>query len=102
MPKLKPRQPDTRASGSEPAAAPVIHPNAVFTLASAAAACGLPSNCLPREIRLGRLQARRRGGRYYILGQWLLEWLATGETHRSWRGSQPEGPPVTAGQESET
>jgi hypothetical protein len=63
----------------------VIHPTAVYSLPAAAAALGLARETLPREIRLGRLQARKRGGRYFVLGQWLLDWLAGGEPHRSWQ-----------------
>jgi hypothetical protein len=53
-------------------------------VAAAAAALGLKPNTLPREIRLGRLEARRRAGRFYILGRWLVAWLEAGEAHRSW------------------
>jgi hypothetical protein len=69
------------------ATSPVIAPNAVFNLASASAAVRVPPGCLPREIKLGRLQARKRGGRYYILGEWLLAWLASGQPHRRWRAA---------------
>jgi hypothetical protein len=61
-----------------PPAAPVIHPGSVFSIDSATAALGLAPSCLKREVRLGRLRASRRGGRYFILGQWLLDWLAAG------------------------
>ena len=36
----------------------VIDPHAVYTIPAAAEALGLARECLPREIRLGRLQAR--------------------------------------------
>lgn len=80
-----------------PAPAPhEIDPNTVYTLPSATEALGTARDCLPREIRLGRLQARRRGGRYYILGAWLLDWIRTGAAHRRWE--QREGPePAGAG-----
>jgi hypothetical protein len=67
-----------------PAEPHVIQPHAVYTLVSATAALGLARECLPREIRLGRLEARKRGGRYYILGEWLLDWLRRGQAHRAW------------------
>jgi hypothetical protein len=72
----------------------VIDPHAVYTAETAAEALDLRKECLPREIRLGRLEARQRAGRYYILGQWLLDWFSTGRPHRRWEaraGPQPAG-----------
>jgi hypothetical protein len=66
----------------------VVNPDAVYTLASAAAALGLAKECLPREVRLGRLEARKRAGRYWLLGRWLIRWLETGQPHRSWRPAE--------------
>jgi hypothetical protein len=54
----------------------------VYTVPSATAALLAKANTLPREIRLGRLRASKRGGRYYILGEWLIEWLRAGEVRR--------------------
>jgi len=42
----------------------------------------LAKNCLPREIRLSRLRVAKRGGKYLILGAWLLEWIEAGELPR--------------------
>jgi len=63
----------------------VIVPDAVYTLTTANAALGLARNCLPREIRLGRLRVSRRAGRYFILGRWLLAWIEAGEVVRQER-----------------
>jgi hypothetical protein len=60
----------------------VIVPTAIYTLATAAEALGLPSSCLPREVRLGRLRVTKRSGRYFVLGSWLLAWLRGGEVRR--------------------
>ena len=60
---------------------PVIDPRAIFSLGTARLTLGLRKNCLPREIRLGRLRAAKRAGRTWILGAWLLEWLEGGEVH---------------------
>jgi hypothetical protein len=66
-----------------PAAAPVIEPRAVYTLAQARTLLDLARSCLPREIRLGRLRAAKRGGRVMILGQWLVDWIeAAGQVRR--------------------
>lgn len=69
------------AHGSPTPAAdpPVIPANAVYSLAQAARALGLRKNCLPREARLRRLRVAKRAGRYFVLGAWLLDWLAAGE-----------------------
>jgi hypothetical protein len=58
---------------------PIIDPRAVFNIDQARATLRLAKNCLPREIRLGRLRVSKRAGKYLILGQWLLEWIETGE-----------------------
>jgi hypothetical protein len=78
-----------------PADVPVIRSNAIFTLDSARARLGLAKGCLPREIRLGRLRVAKRGGKYLILGSWLLEWIEHGELPRHSREGQcsPNGPP---------
>jgi hypothetical protein len=71
-----------------------IDRDAVYSLASATTALGLTKECLSREIRLGRLQARKRAGRYWITGAWLLEWLQTGKAHAAWDAAhtpQPAG-----------
>jgi hypothetical protein len=56
----------------------VIDPHAVGTIAQWTAVLGLGETTLLREVRRRRLRASRRGGRYYVLGEWLLQWLETG------------------------
>src|SRR4051812_4101706 len=56
-----------------------IVPTMIMSVVDATALLGLPANCLPREIRKRRLRASRRGGCYWLLGQWLLDWIAGGE-----------------------
>ncbi len=73
------KPPATSTTLTDPA---VIHPTAVYSLADAARLLGLRKNCLPREVRLGRLRVSKRAGRYFVLGQWLLEWVAGGELRR--------------------
>ena len=69
---------------ARPGAPHVIDPHACYTIPTATAALGLRKECLPREIRAGRLQARKRGGRYWILGAWLLAWVESGVSHPRW------------------
>jgi hypothetical protein len=59
-----------------------ITPNTVLTIDEARQALGLAKGCLPREIRLGRLRASKRAGRYWLRGIWILEWLDAGEVRR--------------------
>jgi hypothetical protein len=66
---------------------PVIRPNAVYSLELARHTLLLAKNCLPREIRLGRLRVAKRAGKYLILGKWLLEWIAAGEVTRRKAGA---------------
>jgi hypothetical protein len=68
----------------------VIHPNAVYTLLTARSALGLAKATLRREIRLRRLRVSKRAGRYYILGEWLLDWLRTGVVNGPAQSGSPQ------------
>jgi hypothetical protein len=59
-----------------------IDATAVYTRAAAQAALGLNRTTLAREIREGRLRVSKRAGRYFLLGEWILEWLRAGEVRR--------------------
>jgi hypothetical protein len=59
-----------------------IFASAVYDLEAARLALDLKKGCLPREIRLGRLRASKRGGKVFILGAALLAWLQDGEVRR--------------------
>jgi hypothetical protein len=67
----------------------VIDPNAVFLLDQVQALLRLRRSTVRREVREGRLRVSKRAGRYYLLGEWVLEWLRAGEVRR---------PPGTNGQ----
>jgi hypothetical protein len=56
-----------------------IHANAVYSVTQAQAALNLRTSTIRRELREGRLRISKRAGRYYILGEWLIEWLRGGE-----------------------
>ncbi len=60
----------------------VIDPHAVYDVGGARAALRLNRTTIRREVREGRLRVSCRAGRYYILGQWLLDWLAAGPPPR--------------------
>jgi hypothetical protein len=66
----------------------IIHPNGIYTWETARDCLGLAKGTIPREIRLGRLRVAKRAGRYFILGEWLLEWLREGEFRRATRGDE--------------
>jgi helix-turn-helix protein len=57
---------------------PVIATTAVFTIASLREVLGARRGSIPREIRQGRLKAHKRLGKYYILGEDVLEWIRGG------------------------
>lgn len=57
----------------------LIHPSAVYDRDAARKALKLKKSTLTRELRLGRLRCSKRAGRVLILGQWLLEWIESGE-----------------------
>ncbi len=59
--------------------APLIHPQAVYSLSHLRSLLGLAASTLKAERRAGRLRVGRRGNRYFCLGVWVLEWLEAGE-----------------------
>jgi hypothetical protein len=65
-------------------------PTAVYDLEAARLAFGLTKTTLGRELRLGRLRVSKRAGRYFLLGEWLLEWLRAGELRRRNSGTKEE------------
>jgi hypothetical protein len=79
----------------------VIEPTAVYTAPQARQALGLKLTTLRREIALGRLRVSRRAGRYYLLGEWILDWLRGGEQRPSRRRAggvrHREEPPTEGG-----
>jgi hypothetical protein len=84
MPR-KQASPEPAATGDQAARGKgphVIDPHAVYDVPTAAHCLGLAKNCLPREIRLGRLRVAKRAGRYLVTGLWLLEWIQRGEVTR--------------------
>lgn len=72
-------------TAAEPAPAPVvhvIHPRAVYLVADAQRVLRLRQSTIRREVREGRLRIAKRAGRYYLLGDWLLDWIREGELPR--------------------
>lgn len=62
-----------------PTVAPDFPPTAVYRPKQVQSALGLRQTTIAREIRCGRLRCSRRAGRIFILGQWVLAWIAEGE-----------------------
>lgn len=60
----------------------LIHPSAVYLASEVRRLLRLRESSLRREIREGRLRVVKRCGRYYFLGEQLLEWLSDGELRR--------------------
>jgi hypothetical protein len=61
----------------------LIQPAAVYDLEAARTALVLSKTTLNRELRLRRLRYAKRAGRYWILGEWLLQWIRDGEARRT-------------------
>jgi hypothetical protein len=80
MAKRNPRPDDAPPQAVLPSV--VVHPRSVWTLPAFRAAFGLRESTPRREIREGRLRVSKRGGRYYLLGRWILSWIEAGEVHR--------------------
>jgi hypothetical protein len=81
-PSARPRKPAAPPAAERPGPLLVIDPNAVFTLPGARAALRLAKSTFRREVREGRLRVSSRAGRRWLLGSWLLEWIAGGELPR--------------------
>lgn len=64
-----------------PPAVPIIAPAAVYDLAAFRRLFGVSKSCAAREFRMGRLRVSRRGGKHFILGAWILDWIEAGEIH---------------------
>lgn len=59
-----------------------ITPTMVFTVRQLQSLLGLRASTVRREVRLGRLRVAKRAGRYFVLGEWVLDWLRGGEVSR--------------------
>jgi hypothetical protein len=57
----------------------IVHATAVYTVDDLRRVFGLKSSSVRREVRLKRLRIAKRCGRYFCIGQWVLEWLGNGE-----------------------
>src|SRR4051812_28991748 len=92
MPR-KARQQTASEASPTPAPAPfVVHPRAVYRPAQLREGLGLAADTIAREARLGRLRITKRGGKVYILGKWVLQWLAAGEVKKARAGPSPPDP----------
>jgi hypothetical protein len=60
----------------------VVDPRAVFDSTGFRRLFGLRTSSLRSEVRAGRLRVSKRCGKYYILGQWVIDWLTAGELRR--------------------
>jgi hypothetical protein len=57
----------------------VIYATAVYTVDDLRRIFGLKASSVRREVRMKRLRIAKRCGRYFCLGQWILEWIGAGE-----------------------
>ena len=67
---------------AEPAAPPaprVVDPHRVYCVDEFQKDFRLTKSTVRREVRQRRLRVAKRAGRYYLLGEWVLEWLRGGE-----------------------
>lgn len=66
----------------------MLHPTEAYIVPTLSASLGIPVKGIGREIRAGRLRVSRRMGRYWILGEWVLDWIKRGEIVRRLRGDE--------------
>jgi hypothetical protein len=67
-----------------------ILPNSVYDVESLQTCLGLTKTTIGREVRLGRLRVSKRAGRYFVIGRWVLQWIAEGE-RRCKQGRENKG-----------
>jgi hypothetical protein len=60
-----------------------IKDRGVYTLPELTALLGLKRSSLSREVREGRLNVSRRCGKYFFIGEDVLDWLRGGALRRS-------------------
>jgi hypothetical protein len=80
-----PRRHSPAATGQGPAAPAAVHavdPTAVYFVDTFKTLFRLRTSTVRREVREGRLRIAKRAGRYYLLGEWILQWLREGEVPR--------------------
>jgi len=68
----------------------IVDPNAVYLKDEFRRLFGVSSSTLGREVREGRLRVAKRVGRYFLLGEWILEWIRSGELPRRSQTSDAE------------
>ncbi len=90
--------PPRRLAPAKPAAPlpRVIDPNAVYLADEFRAVFRLRVSTIRREVREGRLRIAKRAGRYYLLGEWILEWLQGGELPRRQVAADRNGEKINA------
>jgi hypothetical protein len=71
----------TLTAATRPALA-VIDPHTLGTIEEWTALLDVGRTTLLREIRRRRLRASRRAGKYWLTGQWIMDWVAGGEVTR--------------------
>ncbi len=69
---------------------PPVHPTAIYTEAQLRALLGLKPSSVSTAVRKGELRVARRAGKYLFTGQWILDWVTSGEVKRD-RGADPPG-----------
>jgi hypothetical protein len=77
---------DRRLGARPAAAAPVVHTidaRSLYFPDTLQAIFRLRKSTIRREWKAGRLRISKRAGRYYVLGEWILEWLRGGEIRPS-------------------
>jgi hypothetical protein len=78
-----------RSKTAPPAEVPTIDPHSVYTPGQLQRLLGLADSTVAREKKLGRLRVTSRGGKDFILGEWILEWLRDGAS----KNGEAAGPP---------
>jgi hypothetical protein len=75
--KPRKQQPAPAEGGTAPV--PVVHPRSIYFLDTFRRDFRMKESTARSEWKHGRLRLAKRGGRIFILGEWILAWLRGGE-----------------------
>jgi hypothetical protein len=99
--RTTPTEAATPPAAAQAPAVHIIDPRGLYFPETFRAVFRLSASSLRRELRQGRLKVYKRCGKYYLIGEQILEWLRGGEVRPRLRSAGGVGgnghPPPSEG-----